>query len=102
MEQKKVKKLVLKHETISSLSEGSMNNLKGGESWERPACMASILHPFVCIYSDYVSCEGANCGGGGSDDCGGDDCDCTGCPMIFQCFDKSYGRGGKRCPLGRV
>ena len=77
MEPKKVKKLVLIQETISSLSDGSMNNLRGGATDENTACLASMLNVWVCIYSELVSCEGAKkCDNGGvaSDNCTGDWC----------------------------
>jgi len=96
MEPKKVKKLVLKHETISSLNEGSMNNLKGASGWD-PVCMASMLEPFACIYSDYISCKGANCGGGSGGctvdtndgDCGTWNPDCNNtCGSAYTCNGK--------------
>jgi natural product precursor len=47
MELKKIKKLVLKQETISNLNEDGMNKIKGGSGW------------VTC--SGYVACDTSTC-----------------------------------------
>ena len=93
MEPKKIKKLVLKQETIANLSENEMAHEKGGTF--PTFCL-------LCTNPKYCTPAICNINYGGDGDDGGGDCDCTGCPMYFQCFDRSYGRGEKRCPLGRI
>ncbi|MCD7931354.1 MAG: class I lanthipeptide [Tannerellaceae bacterium] len=64
MEKKKLKKLVLKKETISTLNEGEMNELKGG--YFTPYATGNI-GPTIQSCTDASCC---NCGGGGTNNGG--------------------------------
>ena len=48
MEEKKVKKLVIKKETIANLSKGEMAHQKGGDSWWGASCVGSALLLGAC------------------------------------------------------
>ena len=60
MEPKKIKKLVLKREIISTLTENEMSNAKGGDT-EGSGYGVCICHPTdLCCYSQVGSCPGLN------------------------------------------
>ena len=69
MEPKKIKKLVLNQETISTLSEKGMNNFKGGG--ETPWC----TFPLNCTFLDCPPATPGSCNDTCANTCGGS-CGC--------------------------
>ena len=89
MEPQKTKKLILKNETISVLSDYSQSRLKGAEvCWWATFYTTPMSHMEItnCMFgygnSEYSYCDCSDGNGGGTNSC-----DCPSSPPVSDCYE---------------